>query len=140
MRFSKNVWVMHMQAAVVLVAVALAYTIYMVRSGLGAHTVGQGSLARDFLVEGRQDGCVNIVCTGLLRRGCGADGSGGLMYFGHFAGDDVATLHWYATWVIIGFAAFISCRTSGSVEHRSCFASFGPRPLSAARNSMPSNC
>jgi hypothetical protein len=30
--------------------------------------------------------------------------SGGLMYFGYFAGYDVATLHWYATWVILGFA------------------------------------
>ena len=31
----QNVWVMHMQAAVVLVAVSLTYTIYVLRSGLG---------------------------------------------------------------------------------------------------------
>jgi hypothetical protein len=31
-------------------------------------------------------------------------GSGGLMYFGYFAGYDMATLHWYGTWVILGFA------------------------------------
>src|SRR3981081_4868319 len=30
--------------------------------------------------------------------------SGGLMYFGYCAGYDVATLHWYATWVVLGFA------------------------------------
>ena len=31
----ESVWVAHMQASVVLVAVSLAYTIYLVRSGLG---------------------------------------------------------------------------------------------------------
>ncbi len=30
--------------------------------------------------------------------------SGGLLYFGFYAGHDVATLHWYGTWVITIFA------------------------------------
>ncbi len=29
--------------------------------------------------------------------------SGGLLYFGIYAGHDVAMVHWYATWVMICF-------------------------------------
>src|SRR5467141_564249 len=102
----QNVWVMHMQAAVVLVAVALAYTIYMVRSGLGSRIRLDKVRLRGLFGRGQaRRGAVNIVLYWVFFVAMLVlMGSGGLMYFGHFAGDDVATLHWYATWVIIGFA------------------------------------
>jgi hypothetical protein len=102
----QNVWVMHMQAAVVLVAVALAYTIYVVRSGLGSRIRLDKVRLRGLFGRGQaRRGAVNIVLYWVFFVAMLVlMGSGGLMYFGHFAGDDVATLHWYATWVIIGFA------------------------------------
>ena len=43
-------------------------------------------------------------CTGSSSSRCSAlMVSGGLLYFGFYAGHDVATLHWYGTWVILGF-------------------------------------
>ena len=52
----QNVWVIHMQAAVVLVTVSVAYTIYMLRSGLGRRIRLDKVRLRGLVVEGRQDG------------------------------------------------------------------------------------
>jgi hypothetical protein len=102
----ESVWVAHMQAAVVLVAVSLAYTIYLMKSGLGRR-VQLDRIRLRGLFGRRQTrlGAYNIVLywvfflTMLM-----LIVSGGLLYFGFYAGDDVATLHWYGTWVIMAFA------------------------------------
>src|SRR5450755_4890140 len=102
----QNVWVMHMQAAVVLVAVALAYTIYVLRSGLGRRIRLDKVRLRGLVGRGQaRRGAVNILLYWVFFVAMLAlMGSGGLMYFGYFAGYDVATLHWYATGGVLGFA------------------------------------
>jgi hypothetical protein len=102
----QNVWVMHMQAAVVLVAVALAYTIYVLRSGLGRRIRLDKVRLRGLVGRGQaRRGAVNIFLYWVFFVAMLAlMASGGLMYFGYFAGYDVATLHWYATGVVLGFA------------------------------------
>src|SRR5450432_2117054 len=102
----QNVWVMHMQAAVVLVAVALAYTIYVLRSGLGRRIRLDKVRLRGLVGRGQaRKGALNILLYWVFFVAMLAlMASGGLMYFGYFAGYDVATLHWYATGVVLGFA------------------------------------
>src|SRR5260370_26145322 len=97
---------MHMQAAVVLVTVALAYTIYVLRSGLGRRIRLDKVRLRGLVGRGQaRRGAVNIVLYWVFFVAMLAlMASGGLMYFGYFAGYDVATLHWYATWGVLGFA------------------------------------
>jgi hypothetical protein len=41
-----SVWIAHMQAAIVLVAVAIGYVVYMLRSGSAPRPARQGSPAR----------------------------------------------------------------------------------------------
>ncbi len=102
----QNVWVMHMQAAVVLVAVSLAYAIYIIRSGLGRRIRLDEVRLRGLVGRGQaRRGAANIVLYWVFFVTMLAlMTSGGLMYFGYFAGRDMATLHWYGTWVILGFA------------------------------------
>jgi hypothetical protein len=102
----QNVWVMHMQAAVVLLAVALAYTIYVRRSGLGRRIRLDKVRLRGLIGRGQaRKGALNILLYWVFFVAMSAlMASGGLMYFGYFAGYDVTTLHWYATWVVVGFS------------------------------------
>src|SRR5229473_2308055 len=102
----QNVWVIHMQAAVVLVTVSVAYTIYILRSGLGRRIRLDKVRLRGLVGRGQaRRGAANIVLYWIFFVTMLAlMGSGGLMYFGYFAGYDMATLHWYGTWVILGFA------------------------------------
>src|SRR6202163_2088110 len=102
----QNVWVMHMQAAVGLVAVALAYTIYVLRSGLGRRIRLDKVRLRGLVGRGQaRRGAVNILLYWVFFVAMLAlMASGGLLYFGYFAGYDVATLHWYAPGVVLGFA------------------------------------
>jgi hypothetical protein len=102
----ESVWTAHMQAAVVLVAVSLAYTVYLMRSGLGRR-VRLDKIRLRGLFGRRQArlGTVNIVLYWVFFVAMLAlIASGGLLYFGYFAGDDMAMVHWYGTWVIISFA------------------------------------
>jgi len=102
----QNVWVIHMQAAVVLVTVSVAYTIYILRSGLGRRIRLDKVRLRGLVGRGQaRRGAANIVLYWIFFVTMLAlMGSGGLMYLGYFAGYDMATLHWYGTWVILGFA------------------------------------
>ena len=102
----ESVWMAHMQAAVVLIAVTLAYLVYVTKSGLGRRVRLDGIRLRGLL--GRKQarlGALNIILywiffvTMLL-----LIASGGLLYFGFYAGHDVARLHWWGTWVIAAFA------------------------------------
>ena len=102
----ESVWTAHMQAAVVLVAVSLAYTVYLMRSGLGRR-VRLDKIRLRGLFGRRQArlGTVNIVLYWVFFVAMLAlIASGGLLYFGYFAGHDMAMVHWYGTWVIISFA------------------------------------
>jgi len=102
-----SVWTAHMQAAVVLVAAALAYAVYLTRSGLGRRVRLDGVRVRG-LFGGKQArlGALNIVlCWIFFIAMLTLMISGGLLYFGLYAGHDAAALHWYATWVIVAFAA-----------------------------------
>jgi hypothetical protein len=102
----QSVWVAHMQAAVALVAVSLAYAVYIVRSGLGRRVQLDKIRLRGLF--GRKQarlGAYNIVLYWIFFVTMLAlIASGGLLYFGFYAGHDVATLHWYGTWVITAFA------------------------------------
>jgi hypothetical protein len=101
-----SVWIAHMQAAVVLIAVTLAYLVYVTKSGLGRRVRLDGIRIRALF--GRKQarlGALNIIlywiffATMLV-----LIASGGLLYFGFYAGHDVAKLHWCGTWVITAFA------------------------------------
>jgi hypothetical protein len=101
-----SVWVAHMQASVVLVAVSLAYAIYLIRSGLGRR-IRLDSVRLQGLFGKRQArlGAFNIVLYWVFFITMLAlIASGGLLYFGFYAGHDVATLHWYGTWIILAFS------------------------------------
>jgi hypothetical protein len=101
-----SAWTAHMQAAVALVAVSLAYAIYLVHSGLARRVRLDQVRLRGLVGRGQARlRAVNIVLywfffvsmTILLV-------SGGLLYFGLFAGNVVAMPHWYGTWAIVSFA------------------------------------
>jgi len=104
----QSVWVAHMQAAVVLVAVSLAYVVYLAKSGLGRRVQLDKIRLRGLF--GRKQarlGAYNIVLYWIFFVTMLAlIISGGLLYFGFYAGHDVATLHWYGTWVITAFTGF----------------------------------
>jgi hypothetical protein len=102
----ESVWVAHMQASVVLVAVSLAYAIYLVRSGLGRRVrLDKIRLRGLFGRRHARLGALNIVLYWVFFVAMLVlIASGGLLYFGFYAGHDVAMLHWYGTWVILAFA------------------------------------
>ena len=103
----ESVWVIHMQAALVLVAVALAYAVYLVRSGLARRVKLDGIRFRGLF--GRAEarlGAINVLlCWVFFIAMLLLMASGAALYFGILAGYDAAMLHWYSTWVILVFAA-----------------------------------
>jgi len=105
---SANVWVPHMEAAVVLVAVAVGYAIYMIRSGLTRRIVLDKVRLKGLI--GRKQarfGSLSVLLVWIFfATMLTLIVSGGLLYFGLAAGYDVITVHWYATWVIPAFAIF----------------------------------
>jgi hypothetical protein len=100
-----SVWVVHMQAAVVLLAVSLGYVVYLIRSGLSRRIRLDTVRLRGLFGRSQARlGAFNIVLYWIFFVTMAAlIGSGGLLYFGLCAGHDVATLHWYGTWMILGF-------------------------------------
>ena len=128
-----SVWVAHMQAAIVLVAVAIGYIVYMLRSGLGRRVqldkvrlrglFGRGQ-ARLSAVIALMYWIFFVTMSGLLV-------SGGLLYFGFYSGYDVAMLHWVGTWVILAFVVLhvLTQFKSGGVAQ--LLRIFRPAPLPA---------
>jgi hypothetical protein len=104
----ESVWVAHMQAAVALVGVALAYAVYLARSGLGRRIQLDSIRLRGLFGRGQARlGAINIVLTWIFFvTMLTLIVSGGLLYFGLYAGHDVAMLHWWGTWVILAFSGF----------------------------------
>ena len=97
-----SVWVSHMQAAIVLVAVSLAYTIYLIRSGLSRRVALDKSRLRGLL--GRRQarlGSISVILTwGFFVAMLALMVSGGALYFGIYAGYTAVMVHWYATWLL----------------------------------------
>ena len=128
-----GVWIAHMQAAIVLVAVAIGYIVYMLRSGLGRRVqldkvrlrglFGRGQ-ARLSAVIALMYWIFFVTMSGLLV-------SGGALYFGFYSGYDVAMLHWVGTWVILAFVVLhvLTQFKSGGVSQ--LLRIFRPAPLPA---------
>ena len=128
-----SVWIAHMQAAIVLVAVAIGYTVYMFRSGLGRRVqldkvrlrglFGRGQ-SRLSAVIALMYWIFFVTMTGLLV-------SGGLLYFGFYSGYDVAMLHWVGTWVILAFVVLHVLTQYKSGGAWQLLRIFRPAPLPA---------
>lgn len=128
-----SVWIAHMQAAIVLVAVAIGYIVYMLRSGLGRRVqldrvrlrglFGRGQ-ARLGAVIALMYWIFFIAMSGLLV-------SGGLLYFGFYSGYDVAMLHWVGTWVILAFVVLHVLTQYRSGGASQLVRIFRPAPLPA---------
>ena len=101
-----HVWTAHMQAAIVLVTVSLGYMTYMVRAGLGRRIRLDKIRLRGLFKRGpARGGSINILLYWIFFIAMlTLIGSGGLLYFGIFASQSVMTVHWYAMWVVLGFA------------------------------------
>ena len=128
-----SVWIAHMQAAIVLVAVAIGYVVYMLRSGLGRRVqldkvrlrglFGRGQ-ARLSAVIALMYWIFFVTMSGLLI-------SGGLLYFGFYSGYDVAMLHWVGTWVILAFVVLHVLTQYKSGGASQLLRIFRPAPLPA---------
>src|SRR6202163_654756 len=129
----ESVWTAHMQAAVVLVAVSLAYAVYLMRSGLGRRVrLDKIRLRGLFGSKQARLGACNIVLYWIFFVTMLAlMTSGGLLECGLYAGHDVATLHWYGTWVTTTFAGIhiLTHYRIGGVSQ--LFRIFRPTKLSA---------
>jgi cytochrome b subunit of formate dehydrogenase len=103
-----HVWVPHIWASVILVAVSLAYAVYVTRSGLSRRV--QIDKARLRALVGKRQvprlGAFSAVLTWTFFLSMVAlIISGGCLYFGVCANHFVRQVHWYATWTVLGFIA-----------------------------------
>jgi hypothetical protein len=91
----------------VLVAVALAYAVYLSRSGLARRVRLDGVRVRALFgrAEARLGAFNVLLCWVFFIAMLLLMASGGALYFGLSAGHDTAALHWYSTWTILVFAA-----------------------------------
>ena len=101
-----NVWTEHIEAAVVLVGVAIAYAIYLLRSGLSRRVrLDEARLRGLFGPKQPRLGAISVLLTWTFLIAIATlIVSGAMLYFGVLAGYDAATVHWYATWVVPAFA------------------------------------
>jgi len=129
-----SVWVAHMQAAIVLVAVAIGYIVYMLRSGLGRRVQLDKVRLRGLFVgrpQARLGAVIALMYWIFFVTMSGLLISGGLLYFGFYSGYDVAMLHWVGTWVILAFAVLhvlTQLRSGGTSQ---LLRIFRPAPLPA---------
>jgi hypothetical protein len=101
-----NVWVPHMEAAIVLTAVSIAYAIYLIRAGLTRRIV-LDKIRLKGLVGRKQAkfGSLSVLLIWtFFATMLALIVSGGLLYFGLSGGYGMKMVHWYATWVIPFFA------------------------------------
>jgi Ethylbenzene dehydrogenase/Prokaryotic cytochrome b561 len=100
-----NVWVPHMQAAVVLVAVSVAYAIYMVRSSLSRRIALDKVRLRGLWgrKQARLSSSSVLLTWAFFLTMLALIVSGGCLYFGAFAGYAMAKVHWIATWGVLAF-------------------------------------
>jgi len=128
-----SVWIAHMQAAIVLVAVAIGYIVYMLRSGLGRRVQLDKVRLRGLFGRGqaRLSAVIALMYWIFFVTMAGLLVSGGLLYFGFYSGYDVAMLHWVGTWVILAFVVLhvLTQYKSGGVAQ--LLRIFRPAPLPA---------
>lgn len=128
-----SVWIAHMQAAVVLVAVAIGYVVYMLRSGLGRRVQVDKVRLRGLFGRGqaRLSAVIALMYWVFFITMLGLLVSGGLLYFGFYSGYDVAMLHWVGTWVILAFVVLhvLTQYKSGGIGQ--LLRIFRPAPLPA---------
>ena len=103
-----SVWVPHMEAAIVLTAVSIAYVIYLMRSGLTRRVVLDKIRLRGLVgrKEARFGSLSVLLVWTFFATMLTLIVSGGFLYFGLSAGYDMVMIHWCATWVIPAFATF----------------------------------
>jgi hypothetical protein len=97
-----NVWTLHMEAAVALFAIAVAYTVYLTRSGL-SRRVQLDKIRLRALIGRKQSrlGAVSVLLSWFFFLAMTIlIVSGGLLYFGLLAGQNIAAAHWWASWAI----------------------------------------
>ena len=97
-----NVWTLHIEAAIALIAIAVAYAVYLTRSGL-SRRVQLDKIRRRALIGRKQGrlGAVSVVLSWFFFLAMTTlIVSGGLLYFGLLAGQNVAAAHWWASWAI----------------------------------------
>jgi hypothetical protein len=101
-----NVWMAHIEAAVVLVVVAIAHAVYLMRSGLSRRVrLDEARLRGLFGPKQPRLGAISVLLTWLFFIAIAAlIVSGAMLYFGVLAGFEAAIVHWYATWIIAAFA------------------------------------
>ena len=101
-----NVWTAHIEAAVVLVAVAIAHAVYLVRSGLSRRVrLDEARLRGLFGPKQPRLGAISVLLTWCFFIAIVTlIASGAMLYFGVLAGCDAATVHWYASWIVPAFA------------------------------------
>jgi Ethylbenzene dehydrogenase/Prokaryotic cytochrome b561 len=98
------VWTGHIEAAVLLIAVSLAYAVYMIRAGLGRRVRLdrvrlQGLLGRRIA----RWGVINIALYWLFYLAMLAQlVTGGLLYFG-YSNSITVFIHWIGMWGILGY-------------------------------------
>ena len=101
-----NVWLPHMQAAVALVAVSIAYAVYIIRSSL-SRRIALDRVRMRGLVGRKQArlGAFSVLLTwAFFLTMLALIVSGGCLYFGAFAGYAMASVHWIATWAVLVFS------------------------------------
>jgi hypothetical protein len=98
------VWTTHMKAAVALIAIALAYPLYVARAGLSRRIrLDRVRLAGLFGRHQARWGAINITLYWMFFLALLSEiASGTLMYF-DYANDVVITLHLYGMWFILGY-------------------------------------
>ncbi len=128
-----SAWVAHMQAAIVLVSVAIGYVVYMLRSGLGRRVQLDKVRVRGLFRRGqvRLSAMIAMMYWIFFVTMSVLLISGGLLYFGFYSGYDVAMLHWVGTWVILAFVVLhvLTQYKSGGVAQ--LLRIFRPAPLPA---------
>jgi hypothetical protein len=100
-----GVWTSHMQAAVVLVAIAIAYAVYLVRSGL-SRRVQLDKIRLRGLVGRKQARLATfsvLLTWAFFVTMLTLIITGGALYFGVRSGYEIATLHWWASWAVPAF-------------------------------------
>jgi hypothetical protein len=116
-----SVWTLHMKAAIVLIGVSIAHAIYLVRSGLARRVQLDKTRLRG-LFGGRQTrlGAVSVLLTWIFfGTMVTLIISGGLLYFGVFAGYTELMVHWFAAWLVLVFAClhvFVHFKIGGGAQ------------------------
>ena len=128
-----SAWVAHMQAAIVLVSVAIGYVVYMLRSGLGRRVQLDKVRLRGLFRRGqvRLGAMIALMYWIFFVTMSGLLISGGLLYFGFYSGYDVAMLHWVGTWVILAFVVLHVLTQYQSGGAAQLLRIFRPAPLPA---------